>query len=179
MAPIGGLRIRPRRRRFGADASGAAAVEFAIVALPFFALVFAIVETALVFFASLVLDNGVAEAGRLIRTGQVQAQDLDADAFRERVCAKTAGVIKCEDGIMLDVRTYPDFGSIRFGKPIDEDGNVVEDFDYQPGAGGSIVVVRAFYEWPSFVPSLFGGEAELANGNRLLAAATTFRNEPF
>ncbi len=37
--------------RYRRDSKGATAIEFAFVALPFFALLFAIIETALVFFA--------------------------------------------------------------------------------------------------------------------------------
>lgn len=47
------LRLLPERAtsRFVRQQDGAAAVEFALVALPFLALTFAILETALVFFA--------------------------------------------------------------------------------------------------------------------------------
>jgi Flp pilus assembly protein TadG len=172
--------LRAKRvRQFRRDSDGATAVEFAIVAVPFFALVFAIIETALVFFAGQVLETGVSEGARIVRTGQVQQQGLDENAFRARVCSGMAGLFNCESGLKLDVRTYQSFDGIDLSKPIDGDGNLVENFTYEPGAGGDIVVVRAFYEWPTFVPGFGNDLADLANGKRLLAGAAAFRNEPF
>src|SRR6185503_13859041 len=46
---------------FARRQDGAAAVEFGFVALPFFALLFAILETALVFFAGQSLEAAVSE----------------------------------------------------------------------------------------------------------------------
>jgi Flp pilus assembly protein TadG len=61
---------RCRLSRFGRSQDGSAAVEFALVATPFFALLFAIIETALVFFADQALDTAVQSTARLLRTGQ-------------------------------------------------------------------------------------------------------------
>jgi Flp pilus assembly protein TadG len=49
---------------------GAATIEFAPVAVPFLALTFAIIETALVFFAGQTLEPAVSNAGRLIMAGK-------------------------------------------------------------------------------------------------------------
>lgn len=166
-------------RPFGRNEEGVTAVEFALVAAPFFALVFAILETALVFFAGQVMETAVADAARLIRTGQAQAQKFDGPAFKREVCARILGLFNCESGLMLDVRTYQSFNDVDFARPVDDNGNLVPNFVYQPGAGGDIVVVRAFYEWPTIVPTLGLDLADLANGKRLLSAAVTFRNEPF
>lgn len=175
------LRARPGRgpSRFRTDREGATAVEFALVAAPFFAIVFAIIETALVFFAGQVLETGVAEAARLVRTGQVQQQGLDQSAFRERLCSQISALFRCDDALKLDVRTYQSFNSIDLANPIDSDGNFNGDLTFDPGAGGEVVVVRAFYEWPTFVPGFGNDMANLANGKRLLASAAAFRNEPF
>ena len=61
-------------RRFARQQGGAAAVEFGLVAAPFLALVFAIMETAIVFFSGQALETAVADASRLIMTGQAQTQ---------------------------------------------------------------------------------------------------------
>ncbi len=57
-------------RRFGRDRRGATAIEFALIALPFFALMMAILETFLTFFASQTIETAVNRGARLIRTGQ-------------------------------------------------------------------------------------------------------------
>ncbi len=53
-----------RLRRFGRNRHGSAAVEFAIVAPIFFALIFAIIEKAIVFFAGQVLESAVQDSVR-------------------------------------------------------------------------------------------------------------------
>lgn len=164
-------------RKFRRDETGATAVEFALVAVPFFALLFAILEIALIFFAQQVMDTGVSQAARLIRTGQ--AQGFEATSFKTAVCDRILALFDCDGGLRLEVRTYPDFASIDVTPPVDDDGNLRNDFAFQPGNGGDIVVVRAFYEWPTIVPGLGADMANLANGKRLLASTVAFRNEPF
>ena len=60
---------RRHGRRFRRDHSGATAVEFGLLALPFIAVMFAVLETALAFFAGATLETATANAARLIRTG--------------------------------------------------------------------------------------------------------------
>jgi Flp pilus assembly protein TadG len=166
-------------RHFAGDRSGATVVEFALVALPFFALLIAILQTAMIFFASQVLETGVAKAARLVRTGQAQEQKLTLTQFKQAVCSDIFGLLDCANGLKVDVRKYSSFSGADLSSPIDSSGKLEDDFLYQPGAGGDIVVVRAFYEWPNIIPLLGVGLNDLANGNYLLAAAAVFRNEPF
>lgn len=166
-------------RRFRKNRDGATAIEFALVAAPFFALVFAIIETALVFFAGQVLETGVADAARLARTGQAQQQGMDEAAFKQRICERTVGLFNCGDSLMVDVRRVNNFSAVDLSQPIDEDGNLMQNFTFELGGPGEVMVVRAFYEWPTFVPGFGLNMANLANGKRLLASAATFRTEPF
>ncbi|MGI9482585.1 MAG: TadE/TadG family type IV pilus assembly protein [Hyphomicrobiales bacterium] len=55
-------------RRFIKSKDSTAALEFGLVATPFFLLLIPIIEVAMVIFTSLVLENGVIEASRQIRT---------------------------------------------------------------------------------------------------------------
>ena len=66
------LAAAPAARRLVRQQDGAAAVEFALIAAPFLALVFAIMETAIVFFAGQALETAAADSARLIMTGQAQ-----------------------------------------------------------------------------------------------------------
>ena len=79
-------------RRFARQQSGSAAVEFGLIALPFFALLFAILETAIIFFAGQALETAVVDSGRLIMTGQAQLKGWDQGAFKNAVCAKIYGL---------------------------------------------------------------------------------------
>jgi Flp pilus assembly protein TadG len=81
--------------RFARRQDGAGAVEFAMVALLFFALTFAILETALVFFANQTLQAAAGDSGRLIMTGQAQQASYTAADFKNAVCARIYGLFNC------------------------------------------------------------------------------------
>src|SRR5262245_34610674 len=85
------LRGRPRTasvQLFVDGADGASAVEFALIAAPFLALLFAILETALIFFSGQVLEAAVQDSARLIFTGQAQNAGYSQQQFKDQVCAK-------------------------------------------------------------------------------------------
>jgi Flp pilus assembly protein TadG len=154
---------------------GTAAVEFGLVAAPFFALLFAIMETALVFFASQTLETAAADSARLILTGQ--AQNYDEGAFKTAVCARIHGLFDCINGINVDVRKYASFASADLTKPVDANGNVVKN--YQTTGPCDIVVARLIYQFPVYVSLLGFDLADMSGGKRLVVATSVFRNEPY
>jgi len=165
--------------RFRRDQRGATAVEFALVALPFFALMFAILETALLFFAGQALETSVANVSRLIRTGQAQQQNYNLAQFKTDVCSEILSLFDCVSGLKVDIRKYSSFAAMDLGVPLDSNGALHVTENYQPGHGSDIVVVRAYYEWPTFVRLLGNDLADMPNGKHLLVATAAFRNEPF
>jgi Flp pilus assembly protein TadG len=158
---------------------GAAAVEFGLVAAPFLALLFAIIETSIVFFAGQALETAVADSARLIMTGQAQSQSFDATAFKNAVCAKIYGLFDCQNGVYVDVRTFSSFANVTMPSPVNANGNFQNNFSYQPGGPGDIVVVRLFYQYPVYVSLLGFNLSNVNGGKRLLAATAAFRNEPY
>lgn len=162
-------------RRFVRHRKGAAAVEFAFVALPFLALTFAIIETALVFFAGQTLETAVADAGRLIMTGQ--AQGFSQDDFKKAVCADlTSGMLDCNK-IYVSVTNYSSFGAINNTPPVNNGQLDTTKMNYAPGTACDIVAVQVYYQWPVYMSLL---DLSTLNGNyRLLAAASVFRSEPY
>ena len=164
-------------RRFRRDERGSTAVEFAMIAAPFFAIFFAILETGLVFFAGQSMESGVERAARLIRTGQ--AAGFTEAGFKSEVCKRIPVVFDCAGGMILDVRTYDAFDKVDLSRPTDGDGNLAVNAQFNPGSGGDIVVVRAFYEWPTIVNFFSFNLADLPSGKRLLSSTSAFRNEPF
>lgn len=170
--------VKRAAKRMAEDRRGATAVEFALVALPFLALLGAIIETAMVFFAGMMMEHGLSQSAREIRTGQLQLAGGSPEAFRNSVCGRSAGLLRCER-LRIDVRTLESFGGAT-SLPIDSDGMVdVESISFLPGNPGEIVLVRAFYDWPLIVPNLGLGLSNMAGNRRLLTATAAFRNEPF
>jgi Flp pilus assembly protein TadG len=177
-------------RRFRHDRRGSLAVEFSLVALPFFALLFAIIETSIVFFASQVLETGIQDAARQLYTHQLQDRNLSAAQaqadFQKDLCDRVKVLFTCSDAapIPVDVRFYPPGATIVINDPItsgnfDPSGLV---FQLPPTCSVSTVVVRGFYQWPLVVTGLGYNIANIARGSssskRLLGASSAFRVEP-
>ena len=176
-----GRLARALTRKFVCRDDGAALLEFGIVVFPFLALLFAIIETALVFFAGQVLETAAANSARLILTGQAQAQNLNAATFKNQVCGRIFGLFDCQGGLQIDVRTYAAFANATVAKPVDPNTGLLDTtgFTFQPGVAGDIVVVRFVYKWPTFVRTFGLNVSDLSDGYRLLMATAAFRNEPF
>jgi Flp pilus assembly protein TadG len=166
-------------RKFVRRNDGAAAVEFGLVAAPFLALMFAIMETAVVFFAGQTLETAAADSARLVMTGQAQTQGFDQAKFKTEVCKRIFGLFNCSAGVQVDVRTYTSFSNVDLTKPIDANGNLVNNFTYNPGGPGDIVVVRLLYQYPVYVSLLGLNLADMAGNKRLIVATSAFRNEPY
>jgi Flp pilus assembly protein TadG len=162
-------------RRFVRREDGTSAVEFALIAAPFLALMFAIIETAIVFFSGQALETAVADSARLIMTGQAQSQGFSQSQFKDAVCAKIFGLFNCQSGVYVDVQKFSSFANVSMPSPVDANGNFQNNFNYNPGGPGDIVVVRLFYQWPVYVALLHN----MNGGKRLLVATAAFRNEPY
>jgi Flp pilus assembly protein TadG len=165
-------------RRFGRNRRGSAAVEFALVAPVFFALLFAIIESALMFFASQVLETITQNSARMILTNQAQTGGFTQSQFKTYVCGQIPALFNC-GSLYVDVESYPSFSSITMSSQIDANGNFISNnMQYVPGGPGDIVVVRLFYPWQLFVTGLGFNMSNLSGSQRLLVATAAFQNEP-
>src|SRR5262245_21803968 len=176
-------------RRFGRRNEGATVIEFAFLLPPFLLLLFAIIQTAIVFYAGQVLETATADAARLIMTGQAQKSGFNEVQFKSQICSRLDALFNCDVGVKVDVRKYAwaagtdpiaQFGSADHSAPLDADGNLDTDsFGYTPGVQGDIVIVKVVYEWPILF-GIYGFDlATLPNGKRLLMSTASFRNEPY
>jgi Flp pilus assembly protein TadG len=175
-----------RKRRFGrlfrrlaGCERGVALVEFAIVAIPFFLIVFGTFEIGFIYWGTDELENATEDAARRIRTGQVQAGNVNANAFKAIVCNNITLLRDCTTKLQLDVRTLANYDQIGDApEPLDGNGNFNGgNFVWQPGGPRSIVLVRTYYEWPLLTVLTSASLGNMSNGNRLLSAASAFRNE--
>jgi len=172
-------RSASRIARFARARSGATAVEFAMIGAPFFMLLFAMIEIAAVFFTGTVLENAVLESARKIRTGEAQTGGMSQAGFRQEVCALIEAVANC-DNLEIDVQVFEDFDNVDQSSPIQEDGTIdTDDFGWEPGDAGDIVLVRVFYRWSLMTPNFGGALSNMEHNQRLITSATVFRNEPF
>lgn len=165
--------------RFRRNRKGSTIVEFALVAPMFIALLFAIIETAFMFFASQVLETALQDSARLIMTGQAQNGSYTAAQFKNDVCSRITVMFDCAGGLSVDVQSYSSFGSVNVANPIDASQNFTNPNNYNPGGPGDIVVVRIFYAWPIFVTKFKYDISNLSGSKRLLSATAAFQNEPY
>ncbi|MBL6618121.1 MAG: pilus assembly protein [Alphaproteobacteria bacterium] len=160
------------------DRRGATAVEFAIVAAPFFALLIAILETALMFFAQQVLQTATTQSARLIMTGQAQTQAMTASKFQQAVCANAVALFTCSN-IYVNVQKFTSFGGVSQLNPIQSGTFNTSTMNYTPGGPGDIVLVQVFYAWPTVLAPLGFNLSNMNGNNHLLVGTAVFRNEPY
>lgn len=171
-----------RGRDFARDERGVTAIEFGILGLPFFTIIFAIIETAMMFFASQVLDSAVEDASRMVRTGRAQAASYTLANFRSLMCGYTFNLFDCSQ-IKIKVTVVPDFASATPNPTVQScntttcSWTVTEAF--AGGAGRQIVQVSAYYRWPLLVVLPYFNLKNQPDNYRLFSATRVFRNEPF
>ncbi len=174
------IRRRIAKLRFRCNESGAAAVDFALVLLPFLMVLMAIIESGLVLLAGSVLDTATANSARLILTGQAQSAGWSVTQFKNSVCANLTVMFNCSGALYIDVEHYSSFSSISLPAVTDANGNLLpNNFNFSPGNPGDIVVVRLIYQWPIFASALGIGLVNGAGNTYTLVSTAAFRNEPY
>ncbi|MEZ5956833.1 MAG: TadE/TadG family type IV pilus assembly protein [Hyphomonadaceae bacterium] len=170
-------------RRFARARRGSAAVEFALVAMPFFLLTFGLAEVAMIGFAQTSLDFGVSETARQIRTGRAQMSGVTEAQIRAELCDEINNfiVMGCDGNLFLDVRRFSSFvdASNNAMNPVQNNSFDSGGMGYQPGQPSDIVVVRAYYRWRVITPLFEPIFQNVSGGERVLVSTMMFRNEPY
>lgn len=168
-------------RRLRKDEDGATAIEFAMVVGPFLMMLFGIIAVGLFYFTTFTLENAVEQAARVVRTGQFQQAGKTAEEFKTKVCEYVPSHIDCVAKVFVNVKSFASSAAIGpedIPACLDNDGNLKNTADYNPGGASVIVLVWACYEWDmAKFPWINLGN--MANGSRLIQATTTFRTEPY
>ena len=156
------------------------ALEFAILAPVFLAVMFAIVDTGLLVTSQALLDTATTDAARLILTGQASSNTA---AFANQLCSEVSTLMACS-GLAYRVQTGDKFAAIPASYTLDASG-APTGFSAYPAAispgnpGGSLtndfVVIQVAYQRPW----LFGLLAPMmGNSTALLLSTVVFENEP-
>jgi TadE-like protein len=184
-------KLRRGARLLRKNKSGSSAIEFAMVIGPFMGLVFAIIEVALTYFAQIGLELGNTEAMRRITTGSAQNGNMSQAQYKALVCSKLFSFMKCDENLIIDVRSYPTFSEALANMPdlFDEGGGrTMAKEKYCTGGPSQVVIGTLYYKWTFIMgmPGLgdFTGKMgiSLANspdGSRLMIAGFARKNEPF
>jgi Flp pilus assembly protein TadG len=178
---------------------GAIAVEFALAAMPFIFMLFAIIESGLIFVAQVDLSNATMNVARQVRTGNLMAAGntstttgltLSLADFKTAICKSMnfIPVNTCTAQLQIDMRTQSTFGSGQAAAvPIVNLNFNNSALCYYSGQSGSIVELRAFYLWtvntPLILSALINAKSytvgtTTTNGNyHVITSAEAFRVE--
>ncbi|SCB36931.1 TadE/TadG family type IV pilus assembly protein [Rhizobium hainanense] len=183
-------------REFVRSRDGTAAIEFALLAIPYFLIVFAIIETFVAFTAEQVVSNAVDTLARQIRTGQITAANTTSQQFRQSFCNEIAVLITCSStevatpaNLYLDVESYSSFASMPTTIPRKSSTDPYSDlsttgFTFTPGGAKSLNMVRAYYRWQIITDLLrpYLTNVHPTDGSAsvyLIVATAAFQNENY
>lgn len=174
-------RIGQLGRRFRRDRSGATAIEFTLLAIPFLLLLFAIIESSISFAGQQLLANVTDDVARQLRTGQLRREDVSENSLKQLICKDLEIMVAngCP-GLEVDLRhfdTFEEAAKVRIriaGGDID-----TSDFLVDPGPSMSRNMLRVFYRWPVMTDFMRKAMSNLDGGKTLHFATVTWQNEPF
>lgn len=170
-----------RLRRYLRHDKGVTSIEFAMVAMPLFLIVFAIIELSMFFASGNVLEGASQEAGRRIRTGQVQAMEDPAQAFKDELCDNVGSMLNCPDIQYEVIRVADDtFASAQSMEPqFDENGDLVQQ-GFDAGNSSDVILIRSYYKWDFLTPFLGEILTGMPGGGWLGHLSTVvLRTEPY
>ncbi len=199
--PASGRRRKGLFRRLFSERTGSSAIEFSLLALPFFIIIFASLETFAAFTGEQLLANATDTLARKVRTGEItfglgKSTDMTEAQFRQAFCDEisimmTCGVdeVKVPGKLYLDVRSFSDFSKIpsavpRQGSATNGDLDT-SGFKFAPGGPTTVNIVRAYYRWSvitdlvrPYVTNLRPAGSSMPN-DYLMVATAAFRNENY
>ncbi len=174
-----GAQVRRRRRSLVRDSRGAAAIEFAMIALPLFIMIGGIMEMALVFLISVSVEDAASAMARQIRIGAYvapgEASAPSLTAFKASLCAdiKLVPAASCIQQIQVDVRPL---NALTFTTtaPSPISGGVFNSTGlcFYSGSGGTPVIMRVYYLWPLLTPFLLNGLENVSSYTSSTGAAS-------
>lgn len=163
-------------KSFARDKSGAAAIEFGILALPFFLIVFAIIETSLVFMAETSMDNAVHRVGRSVRVGDF-APSSEGE-LRQHICSETVGLFACEK-FKVSLIAYGSYADIPTAPPLTDGKFDNAAFGIDSLEPELVMVLQATYDWPLYTDMMRKLLSNTSDGTHLIIGQSIFKTEPF
>jgi len=186
--------------RFAQNTRASAAVEFAMIALPLFTMIFAVMELALVFWISISLEDAASTMARQIRIGAITAPGATSTtnsatspnllSFKTSLCGYILLVpsANCISQIQVDIQPFENFSNVSPPNPISGSTFNSSGLCYASGLAGDFVLMRVYYLWPLLTPFLLNGLEDVTTYNgtgtsstgryAAITATEVFVNEP-
>jgi Flp pilus assembly protein TadG len=171
------VRLRTLWPALRRDNQGAAAVEFALLVLPFFTIIFVIMQISLMFFIDTGLDSALGKTARKVRTGYATTNAWTITSFKSDLCANLALSFGCSSNLLVVATVVTNMGSIPNSSPT-TNGVLTVTEQYNTGKSGDYVLVHVYLPWKPLLPLYNFAGSTLKDGTYILGAANLFRNEP-
>jgi Flp pilus assembly protein TadG len=179
-------RIGNKRAAFASNQSGTTAIEFALVAFPFLAMVFGIINTGMFFYSVNSLDRGLEDSARRIRTGELQnsATPITVGGYKTMLCAAASGFIDCSKVEIL-IQSASSWGALgtqscqTAGNLTPSTGTATTNLVNLTGTAGAHVLITACYKWEFAKQLPFLKLGSLSDGSALIQSTTAFKTEPY
>lgn len=187
-------------KRLFRSKDGAAAIEFALLAIPYFLIVFAIIETFVAYTAEQLVANGVDTMGRQLRTGNITynhtttTNNKSEVQFRQLFCNEISILIQCSTSdinsptaatnkLWIDAKPYTNFSDMPTTIPIANGDLNTTGFSFAPGGPGTRNMLRAYYKWDIITDLLrpYISNIRPTSGSNyfLIVETSAFKNEDY
>lgn len=168
--------------RFRRDEKAVTAVEFALVAFPFFVFIFAVVEIGISFAAQQILSSATEDLSRKFYTGQLTVENTSAAQVRTMICDRIRIIVHSDcKNLFIELNHYNSFSEV----PVT--GLVARTMSY--GSSGSINLggtatinqLNVLYRWPAITNIMSLVHSNDSSGDNIVPLFTTitWQNEPF
>lgn len=167
-----------RLKRLLSDRRGSAAIEFAILALPFMVIIFAILEISVMFFVDSGLDSALHKAVRQVRVGTAKSAAWDLAKFKSTVCGELSYSFSCASQLKVRAIVVSNMASVNKLSGV-SGGTLSVSEDFNIGNAGDYVLIQAFLPWDPVFKLYAFASGRLSDGRYVLGASELFKNEPF
>lgn len=161
------------------DEEGVAAIEFALMAIPYVFLSIGIIELSITYATGALLEGATSSAARMIRTGELQQSGSTdpAETFRTALCDYAAVMIQCDD-VQIEVVTLDSYSNYSdYNVSYDEDGQMISH-GFDAGSTNDKVLIRAAYRYRMMTP--FIGQLLAGPDNTIQFISTiVLQTEPY
>lgn len=163
--------LKRREIHFNKKGKGVATVEFALAAVLFFTVVFAIVDFSYLFFVNLTMQHAVREGARYAVTGRADLDPSPEGSAKDRCDAAISEIRNQSMGFYDNVSPIVAFYTIVGDPPTPTPvpGNSC-------AAAGQIIIITVKCTLPLLTPFL---KPFFTDGNYVFSVSTTMKNEAF
>jgi Flp pilus assembly protein TadG len=165
-------------QRFWRCDKGVNAIEFALVAPVIIAIVLAILQVGVIFFAQAYLETVAEEGARLVMTNQAANAGWTQAQFEQQICANVQALFDCNNLIVSLQQAPTSPAAIAAAEPqFDNNGGLKGQMPYQVLPAPSTMMLVVMYQWPVIGGPLGLNFGSLGNGNYLLVSTQVFQVE--